>query len=81
MLLSFTPNELATLKELQHHTSDRDIYQKLTTLIMLYNNFSQELSAEILGVDRSTINRHYHTYKESKDFESYLATHYKPLCR
>lgn len=45
---------------------------------MLYNNFSQEIAAEILGVDRSTIHRHYQTYKASKDFNAYIATHYKP---
>jgi transposase len=78
MELSFTPTELETLKKLQYHTSDRSTYQKLTTLIMLHNNFSQELAAEILGVDRSTINRHYNSYKVSKDFNSYIATHYKP---
>jgi transposase len=78
MAIAFTREELSTLKLLQRNTSDRDTYQKLTTLIMLNNNLSQEFIAEMLGVDRTTINRHYNSYKQAKNFEQYLAIHYKP---
>ena len=59
MTLQFSESDLSLLKELQRNTSDRDTYQKLTTLIMLYNKLSQEFIAEMLGVDRTTVNRHF----------------------
>jgi transposase len=31
-----------------------------------------------LGIDASTVNRHYHHYQQSQDFDQYLQTHYKP---
>jgi hypothetical protein len=32
--------QLRLLKELQQNTSDRDTYQRLTTLLMLHNKFT-----------------------------------------
>ena len=78
MTLQFSESELSLLKELQRNTSDRDTYQKLTTLIMLYNKLSQAFIAEMLGVDRTTINRHFHSFQSASNFEDYLSVHYKP---
>lgn len=70
MALKFRPHELETLKKLQHHTADRHTYKKLTTLIMLHNNLSQEFIPDLLGVDRTTINCQYNAYIASKNFET-----------
>ena len=78
MTLQFSESELSLLKELQRNTSDRDSYQKLTTLIMLYNKLSQEFIAEMLGVDRTTVNRHFRSFQSASSFEDYLSVHYKP---
>jgi len=43
--LLFREPEHSLLKELQCNASDRDTYQKLTTVIMLYNKLSQEFIA------------------------------------
>jgi transposase len=72
--------QLELLKELQRNTSDRDTYQRLTTLLMLHNKFSGQQISENLGIDTSTVNRHYHQYVASKNFDTYLERHYKP-CR
>lgn len=45
---------------------------------MLHNKFSSQSISENLGIDVSTVNRHYHHYQSSPNFDSYLATHYKP---
>lgn len=78
MELKLEKVHLDLLKELQRNTSDRDTYQKLTTLLMLHNKFSSQSISENLGIDVSTVNRHYHHYQSSPNFDSYLATHYKP---
>ena len=78
MTLNFSESELSLLKELQRNTSDRDTYQKLTTLIMLYNKLSQEFIAEMLGIDRTTVNRHFRSFQLSSSFEDYLSSNYKP---
>lgn len=74
----FEKSQLELLKELQSNTSDRHTYQKFTTLIMIHNNFSSTTIAENLGIHPSTVNRHYKEYQSVKDFDKYVATHYKP---
>ncbi|MCU0341854.1 MAG: hypothetical protein MUE30_18420 [Spirosomaceae bacterium] len=71
-------SQISLLQELQRNTSDRLTYQKLTTLLMLHKKYPISEIAFILGVDQSTIYRHYHQYNSSKNFDSYLETHYKP---
>lgn len=71
-------SQLDLLRELQRNTSDRLTYQRLTTLIMIHRRMPVIEIADILGVDESTIYRHYNQYKISPDFDSYLASHYKP---
>jgi transposase len=71
-------SQLALLKELQRNTSDRHTYQKFTTLIMIYNKFSSLTIAENLGVNPSTVNRHYNEYQSVQDFDKYVASHYQP---
>ncbi len=78
MTLNFSESELSLLKELQRNTSDRDTYQKLTTLIMLYNKLSQEFIAGMLGIDRTTVNRHFRSFQSASSFEDYLSSNYKP---
>jgi transposase len=77
MELIFEKSQLELLKELQSNTSDRHTYQKLTTLIMIYNKFSSLIIAENLGIAPSTVNRHYKEYQSVRDFDKYIATHYK----
>ena len=67
-------SQLALLKELQHNTSDSDTYQRLTTLLMIHN---KEIS-DNLGIDKSTVHRHYHQYTSSRNLDTYLESHYKP---
>ena len=71
-------SQLDLLRELQRNTSDRLTYQRLTTLIMIHRRMPVIEIADILGVDETTIYRHYNQYKISLNFESYLASHYKP---
>jgi transposase len=78
MELSLEESQIDMLQELQRNTSDRLTYQKLTTLLMLHKKYPISEIAFILGVDESTIYRHYHLYNSSKNFDSYLALHYKP---
>lgn len=78
MELIFEKSQLELLKELQSNTSDRHTYQKLTTLIMIYNIFSSFSIAENLGIHPSTVNRYYTEYQSVKDFDKYIETHYKP---
>jgi transposase len=78
MELIFEKSQLELLKELQSNTSDRHTYQKLTTLIMIYNKFSSLIIAENLGIAPSTVHRHYKEYQSVRDFDKYIATHYKP---
>jgi transposase len=78
MELILEKSHLELLKELQHNTSDRATYQRLTTLLMLHNKFSVKDISENLGIDPSTVNRHYNQYISSKNFDTYLESHYKP---
>ena len=78
MELNLEKSQLDLLQELQRNTSDRLTYQRLTTLLMLHRKYPISEIAFILGVDNSTIYRHYHQYDSSKDFDSYLELHYKP---
>jgi len=78
MILQFGESELSLLKELQRNTSDRDSYQKLTTLIMLYNKLSQEFIAGMLGIDKTTVNHHFRSFQSASSFEDYVSMHYKP---
>ncbi len=70
--------QLSLLQDLQRNTSDRATYQKLTTLLMIHQKYPFPEIAFILGIDTSTVYRHYHQYIQSKNFDDYLATHYKP---
>ena len=70
--------QIDLLKELQRNTSDRLTYQKLTTLLMLHHGYPAVEISELLGIDSSTVNRHYHQYLSSQDFNIYLGLHYKP---
>jgi transposase len=78
MELILEKSQIELLKELQHNTSDRLTYQKLTTLLMLHNKFSAEVISENLGISPSSVNRHYHQFCSSRSFDDYLETHYKP---
>jgi transposase len=78
MQLILEESQLSLLQELQRNTSDRDTYQKLTTLLMIHQKYPFAEIAFILGIDNSTVYRHYHQYIESKTFNEYLSTHYKP---
>ncbi len=78
MELIFEKSQIDLLQELQRNTSDRLTYQKLTTLLMLHKQYPISEIAFILGVDASTIYRHYHHYQSSKNFDNYLELHYKP---
>ena len=78
MELVLTESQLRLLKELQRNTSDRTTYQKLTTLLMLHKQYPTWEIADTLGIDASTVNRHYHQYGQSRDFDQYLQSHYKP---
>lgn len=78
MTLKFSASGLSLLKELQRKTFDRDTYQKLITLIMLYNKLSQEFIPEMLGVDRTTVNRHLRSFEMASNFDDYLSLHFKP---
>jgi response regulator of citrate/malate metabolism len=71
-------SQLELLKELQHNTSDRDTYQRLTTLLMIHNKFSAQEISDNLGIDKSTVHRHYHQYISSRNLNFYLESHYKP---
>jgi len=70
--------QLEQLRQLQRNTSDRDSYQKLTVVLMLYNGFSCRSIADNLGIDPSTVSRYRKQFAQSPDFDTYLATHYKP---
>ena len=70
--------QLEKLKELQRNTSDRLVYQKLTTLLMLHHGYSVLEISELLGINSSTVYRHQKQYISLGDFELYLETHYKP---
>jgi transposase len=74
MELILEKEQLRLLKELQQNTGDRDTYQRLTTLLMLHNKFT----AQQISENSSTVNRHYHQYIDSKNFDTYLERHYKP---
>jgi transposase len=78
MELNLEKSQLDLLQELQRNTSDRLTYQKLTTLLMLHKKYPIGEIAFILGVDSSTIYRHYGQYNSSKNFDTYLELHYKP---
>lgn len=78
MELNLESSQIDLLKELQRNTSDRDTYQKLTTLLMLHNKFKPTVIAENLGIDTSTVYRHFHQYQTSPNFDVYLESHYKP---
>jgi transposase len=71
-------SQLNLLRELQRNTSDRITYQRLTTLIMIHRQMPVAEIADILGVDESTIYRHYNQYKSVPNFDNYLEKHYKP---
>ena len=71
-------SQLALLKALQHNTSDSDTYQRLTTLLMIHNKFSPQEISDNLGIDKSTVHRHYHQYTSSRNVDTYLESHYKP---
>lgn len=79
MELNLEKSELDLLRELQRNTSDRHAYQKLTMLIMLHHQMSMSSISELLGVDETTLYRHYHQYKASSDLPTYLARHYRPF--
>lgn len=78
MELVLEKSQLLLLQELQRNTSDRDTYQKLTTLLMIHRKYPSQEIAFILGIDNSTVYRHFNQYGQSGNFDSYLATHYKP---
>jgi transposase len=78
MDLILEKSQLSLLQELQRNTSDRDTYQKLTTLLMIHQKYAFSEIAFILGIDNSTVYRHYHQYVGFNNFDDYLATHYKP---
>jgi len=78
MELILTESQLVLLKELQGNTSDRTTYQKLTPLLLLHKQYPTRQIADTLGIDASRVNRHYHHYQQSQDFDHYLQTHYKP---
>lgn len=78
MELILEKSQMSLLQELQRNTSDRDTYQKLTTLLMIHQKYPFSEIAFILGIDNSTVYRHYHQYTEFKNFDDYLVTHYKP---
>jgi hypothetical protein len=78
MELILENSQMSLLQELQRNTSDRDTYQKLTTLLMIHQKYPFSEIAFILGIDTSTVYRHFHQYSESKNFEDYLSTHFKP---
>ena len=71
-------SQLELLKELQHNTSDRDTYQRLTTLLMIHNKFLAQEISDNLGIDKSTVRRHYHQYISPRNLDTYLESHYKP---
>lgn len=71
-------SQLELLKELQHNTSDRDTYQRLTILLMIHNKFLAQEISDNLGIDKSTVHRHYHQYISSRNLDTYLESHYKP---
>jgi transposase len=71
-------SQIDLLRELQRNPSDRLTYQRLTTLIMIHRGLSVIAIADLLGVDESTIYRHYNQYKNSPDLANYLQSHYKP---
>jgi transposase len=78
MELKLEKVQIDLLKELQRNTSDRLVYQKLTTLLMLHHGYPSIEISELLGIDPSTVNRHYKQYISCNNFEQYLETHYKP---
>jgi transposase len=78
MELNLEDTQLDLLRELQRNTSDRLTYQRLTTLVMLHKKLPISFIADTLGVDATTIYRHIHQYDSSRNFDSYLETHYKP---
>ena len=78
MNLKLNESQLSLLKQLQRNTTDRACYQKLTILLMLHKQYPAAEIADTLGIDTSTVYRHYHQYGQSKDFHTYLQTHYKP---
>jgi transposase len=78
MELNLEKSQIELLRELQRNTSDRLTYQRLTTLVMIQMKQSASFIAQVLGVDETTIYRHYNQYKSSPNFDTYLATHYKP---
>lgn len=61
MVLKLEKIQLDLLKGLQRNTSDRLTYQKLTTLLMLYYGYPAVEISELLGIDPSTVNLHYHS--------------------
>ena len=69
-------SQLELLKELQHNTSDRDTYQRLTILLMIHNKFLAQEISDNLGIDKSTVHRH--QYISSRNLDTYLESHYKP---
>ena len=78
MKLILEKSQMALLQELQRNTSDRDTYQKLTTLLMIHQKYPFQEIAFILGIDTSTVYRHFNQYIQCQNFDNYLATHYKP---
>jgi transposase len=78
MELILEKSQMALLQELQRNTSDRDTYQKLTTLLMIHQKYPSQEIAFILGIDNSTVYRHFNQYVQFNNFDDYLATHYKP---
>jgi transposase len=78
MRLNLENSQLELLRELQRNTTDRLTYQRLTTLVMLHKELTIPFIADTLGVDESTIYRHFHQYESSRNLDTYLQTHYKP---
>lgn len=78
MTIDFTPENLSILKEFQRGTKDIAVYQKLLMLVMLHKGLTQEETAFFLCVDRTTVNRNFHSFLESKDLDGYLGTKYTP---
>lgn len=60
-----TSPERAHLRQLQReHRSDGRLYIKITTILMLDQGFSPKEVVGVLGIDRSTVYRHFNDYME-----------------
>ena len=45
---------------------------------MIHNKFLVQEISDNLGIDKSTVHRHYHQYISSRNLDTYLESHYKP---